>query len=153
MRKKKPLSEFYKHKQMADGHLNKCKQCAKKDISQHREENIDKVRAYDRKRGAYPHRIALRAEYQKTEAGKIATNRAKKKWIELHPEERAAQCILKNAVKSGKIKREPCEVCGAVICIHGHHDDYTKPLDVHWLCPKCHSLHHKQLRDTIRANQ
>ena len=44
------------------------------------------------------------------------------------------------AVKSGKIKRGRCEVCqkgGA----EGHHPDYSKPLEVIWLCP----LHHKDM--------
>ena len=44
--KEKPLNEFYKHKQMADGHVNKCKTCNKKDVSDHRAINIDKIKAY-----------------------------------------------------------------------------------------------------------
>jgi hypothetical protein len=47
----KPLSEFYKHKQMKDGHLNKCITCNKKDAMAHRSENLEKIREYDRERG------------------------------------------------------------------------------------------------------
>lgn len=36
----KPISEFYKHPAMADGHLNKCKDCTKKDVKDKYEENI-----------------------------------------------------------------------------------------------------------------
>jgi len=47
-RRTQPLSEFYRHKMMRDGHLNKCKDCAKYRRSS------EKVRAYDRKRAKLP---------------------------------------------------------------------------------------------------
>ena len=51
----KPLTEFYVHPQMGDGHLNKCKDCAKRDVRAHRAAN-DSVREYDRERAKLPHR-------------------------------------------------------------------------------------------------
>ena len=43
----------------------------------------------------------------------------------------------KDAIKSGKLKRLPCEVCGNIKS-QMHHPDYSKPLKVRWLCPKYH---------------
>lgn len=51
-----------------------------------------------------------------------------------------AHAAVTKALKCGDLERKPCEVCGSVINVHAHHDDYAKPLDVKWLCP----IHHKQ---------
>jgi hypothetical protein len=45
-------------------------------------------------------------------------------------------------MSTGKLIRQPCEVCGSKK-VEAHHDDYTKPLDVRWLCKKHHAEHHK----------
>jgi len=39
--------------------------------------------------------------------------------------------------KTRKLKKQSCEVCGEIKAL-GHHDDYDKPLEVRWLCPKHH---------------
>lgn len=52
--------------------------------------------------------------------------------------------VLRHAVSKGKVHPLPCEVCGNPQ-VDGHHDDYSKPLDVRWLCRKHHSELHKQL--------
>lgn len=54
---------------------------------------------------------------------------------------RKARWLLKDAVRYGKIKRGPCEMRHLLECegpIEGHHDDYSKPYDVRWLCRKHH---------------
>lgn len=126
----KPLDEFYKHGQMADGHLNKCKECTKNDVHQHRKENIEKVRAYDRKRSKNKDRMA--ASYQVTKA-----------WREADRRRSAAHNAVARAIKSGQLERLPCEQCGEPKSV-GHHDDYDKPLQVRWLCQPCHVRLHKE---------
>jgi uncharacterized Zn finger protein (UPF0148 family) len=49
------------------------------------------------------------------------------------------------AVKKGILVRQPCEVCGATKYIDAHHEDYTKPLSVRWLCRS----HHRQTHTRI----
>ena len=50
------------------------------------------------------------------------------------------------AVKSGKIKKpEECSCCGHNEKVNGHHKDYNKPLEVIWLCTKCHKFLHSRI--------
>ncbi len=49
-----------------------------------------------------------------------------------------ARSAVKNAVRDGYLIRGDCEVCGISKNIQGHHEDYTKPLEVIWLCISCH---------------
>lgn len=46
--------------------------------------------------------------------------------------------------RRGKLKREPCEDCGARA--EKHHPDYSKPLEVVWLCRDCHLKHHSAMK-------
>lgn len=48
-----------------------------------------------------------------------------------------ARDLLRKAVKRGTILKEPCKFCGDVKS-EGHHEDYYKPLEVTWICRKCH---------------
>jgi hypothetical protein len=52
---------------------------------------------------------------------------------------------LNVAVRLGKIKRQPCEICDNPKS-QGHHPDYSKPLKVNWLCISCHAKLHKKIR-------
>lgn len=52
--------------------------------------------------------------------------------------------------KRGKITKKPCEKCGDLNS-QKHHEDYSKPLDVTWLCRKCHLAHHDDLPPTLLA--
>ena len=65
----------------------------------------------------------------------------------------AAGEAVRYAVRSGKLTRGPCEVCGEPKT-HGHHNSYEEidQLDVRWLCPKHHVALHKRLREIEDEN-
>ena len=51
-----------------------------------------------------------------------------------------------DAVRAGRLERpDKCEGCGLEKRLHAHHDDYSKPLKVRWLCGSCHRLAHRAL--------
>lgn len=57
-----------------------------------------------------------------------------------------ARMVAARARRSGRLVPTPCVECGAHE-VHGHHGDYTRPLDVVWLCSGCHGKEHGKLND------
>ena len=59
-----------------------------------------------------------------------------------HPDAVRAHRILAETVRKGLIQKQACRVCGNITGVHGHHEDYSRPLDATWLCRK----HHDEVR-------
>jgi ribosomal protein S27AE len=127
----KPIDEFYKHNQMADGHLNKCKICAKQDSTNCRNAKIDYYRAYDRERA------------KESERSKAASE-ISSEWRKADKRRTKCHSAVKRAIKAGKLVRQPCVRCGNEKSL-AHHEDYDFPLDVMWLCQPCHKQRHKEI--------
>jgi len=127
----KPLIDFYKNSGMPDGHVNKCKECNKKDVLEYRQSNIEKVREYDRQRGKLPSRIKKSIEITKA-------------WRAADKRRMAAHNAVARALKKGLIVPQPCSRCNSEVTV-AHHEDYDKPLDVVWLCQACHKQRHIEL--------
>lgn len=120
----KPLDEFHRHSKMKDGHINKCKVCYCAYAKQVYRAKSREYAAYERARFKTPHRKQQVKEYQR-------------RYAERYPEKVRARRQLKYAVRTGRIQRKPCAYCGNPKS-QGHHHDYSKPLDVTWMCFKCH---------------
>jgi hypothetical protein len=144
----KPLAEFYRHKDMSDGHLNKCKNCTKRDVNEHRGANVEGARARDRARGMLPHRVAAREAYAQTEAGKVAIARTRQNQRVTHADRILARTAVGNAVRDGRLMPLPCLMCGAEA--KAHHPDYSRPIDVVWLCHHHHKETHSMARELAR---
>ena len=100
--------------------------------------------------------LTKNATYQQSDSGKKSMARSNKKyrasgrhaennrrWRWRNPAKWKASGILAYRIKTGKVARpDHCDNCGAVCVPHGHHCDYSKPLDVDWLCAPCHFAWH-----------
>jgi hypothetical protein len=128
-----PRSEFYKHSEMGDGLLGKCKSCTRRDVCNHRAENIERIRRYDIDRSMLPHRVKARASYHE-------------KYSQLFPDRIKATYAVNWAVRSGRLAKEPCSVCGNARS-QAHHGDYSKPLEVVWLCKPHHWIADEERRN------
>jgi len=138
---------------MGDGYLGKCKDCTKADTAARvagKAKDPDWVVAEAARQRAKQAKyrvdgvaVELRGEMKRDVSRRHA---------EKYPEKTVARTTLRNAIRDGRLTRKPCEVCGSLDS-EGHHDDYSKPLDVIWLCPKHHAERHVQMRDELRRKR
>ena len=127
----KSISKFYRH---SCGWDRICRDCKCKARRLRYRKNRDQTRAYERKRSRNPKRKAYVARKQS-------------EWRARNPKRYKARTAVANALRDGRLKKEPCELCGTRKRVQAHHDDYSKPLAVCWLCFKCHreSKHDQQV--------
>jgi len=129
----KSLSDFPPHKQMADGHLNTCRPCWRKYANEHRK--TPSGIAMRKREKQYPE---VKKRYKQSEKGKQAAARYKK-----DKSREAAKNAVQYALRTGKLVKEPCFVCGDPKT-HGHHSSYAPDmkLAVTWLCQSHHNELH-----------
>lgn len=113
-----PLAKFQIAPTMKSGRANRCRDCQKE------------------KRTT---RYIAAPKIAKTADAKVRAGR--ERYRKNHPEKIAAHRVVEGKLRRGKLTRKPCEVCGSEDRLNAHHDDYSKPLDIRWLC----RLHHVQL--------
>ncbi len=130
----KPLDDYYRQPgTAANGRQSRCKECAKRAVRINYREKRAQYQAYERTRAQDPERKRKAGEYQRNRR----TNRAEKY---------KARTAVGNAVRDGRLVVQPCEVCGSEK-VQAHHEDYSKPLGVMWLCFEHHRARHGQVAD------
>jgi hypothetical protein len=114
----KPAGEFY-------ARTRECKGCYCARVRANRAARREQYSEYERRRLHTPEREQQRREAQRRRRS-------------AHPEKNRARAMVGREVKAGRLIRQPCEVCGTNERVQAHHDDYSKPLEVRWMCFKCH---------------
>ena len=91
-------------------------------------------------------------KYRKTEKGKTTLKKGIDKYLRLHPHVKKAKEIVRYHIRTGRIKKEPCLICNTTDNLQAHHEDYSKPLEIIWLCRTHHKQYHLSC-DTIFCKQ
>ena len=162
---KKDRSEFYKDSSRRDGLRGDCKICSKKSQAAYYKQNSAKVvkraKEWQKKNperdrqnkvnwleNNSEHRKNYERERRKLQPHRDAHTESVKIYRERYPLAHAAHWKLSEAVKAGKVdKPNKCSECGKTGMVLGHHEDYNKPLDVIWVCSKCHSRIHRDIKE------
>lgn len=121
------LTEFNKNRNSKDGHQDRCREC----FSRYNRERYLKNREKTKR---------MVKEYKEANPRKVFETRMKS--FSKNPSEERLRKLVQAAMKCGELVNPGvCSGCGCTSeerRIEAHHYDYSKPLDVIWVCTPCH---------------
>jgi hypothetical protein len=151
------LECFTKHSKNKDGLQANCRKCGAKIAK----EKISKLKAspsdwmiFNEKRRVYQ-RAYMRRAYSSGAIARPPLDEAAasaKLHRERHPERYRARYLAYGAIKHGNLVRQPCTRCGAKK-VEAHHEDYSLPYEITWLCKKHHAARHVELNAEMRCEK
>ncbi len=147
-----PLSAFAPSKYSPDGAYSRCRKCVNESARERHAADPEKQNAKVRERNASgvnsESRERAREKYLAThpDASKIAV----KKYREKYPERALAREAVRAALRYGRMTRGDCAECGQENA-EAHHEDYSQPLKVVWLCRKHHMARHRTINSQQRT--
>jgi len=130
------MSFFSKDSSKKNGHCSRCKKCESERIRIYHLNNRDKIKKYYK-------------DVTKNNRSRESERKFNARWRDKNKHKMKAHKILRNALISNELDKEVCKICGKNETI-AHHDDYSKPLEVDWLCLDCHGLWHQILNEWER---
>lgn len=153
---KKELELFVRNKSCKDGYANQCKSCVKVKRAIYLLENKEKIKISTKKyRDSHKeerrikqkiyrelHKEDIRKynkEYERSSAGKKTSKKSRAKY----PNANKSRVYYRSIARNRDLPNV-CENCKLIGKVEGHHDDYNKPMDVTYLCIRCHKDWHKE---------
>ncbi len=129
----KKLEDFHVKR---GGHAARCKSCCKATRGDYSETSKKWYQANKEKVAAYGKKYV--------ENNREAHRAKAERYRKANPDKVNARSQVAYAVSKGTLLRpSKCELCQEEgISIEAHHPDYSKPLDVEWLCAACHKSRH-----------
>lgn len=161
----KQLSDFYKCKTAKDGREGKCIKCrnqashlryletadiisekGKKRYRNNKDDKLKKSKEWYIKNSDRKGKTSKQWRENNQDRSRELARNNMREYRKRNPEKEKARKIAGAAIRSGELIRMPCEECGSAQKIEAHHDDYSKPLDIRWLCLKHHTDLHRKYR-------
>jgi len=138
--RRKEESEFAVNRASSDGLTYRCRVCLA-DYQRGRRERLNASRPPDWKKKT-DDMVAYRKAWNEANPGYMT--KVKAAWLKKNKDRQKVKDAVKYALRTGKLVKTACQFCGEIE-VQGHHPDYSRPLDVVWLCKEHHMKIHKSM--------